>query len=203
MDSADLSAFKNRGGKILTWHGLADELVVPQGTVNYYNRVAAQMGGIANVQSFYRLYLVPGLGHSTSNGTSNPEAAIPNFSSDQMYSMLTDWVEKALSPTRRLCGQPTGRRHEAYLRLTGVIAGILSTRYPCGDLGMPNSGRRSTRRRAARAGHPGSVRQTKSSTSSTVLRGFCGQFFSPGYPTVTSMTGTSLALKKLRRLAAH
>ena len=43
-DNPDLSAFKNRGGKMLAWHGLADELIMPQGTVNYYNRVAAQMG---------------------------------------------------------------------------------------------------------------------------------------------------------------
>ena len=97
-DSPDLSIFKNRGGKILTWHGLADELIMPQGTVNYYNRVAAKMGGVANVQSFYRLYLVPGLGHGTSNGTSNPAAVIPNFKSDQFYSLLINWVENNVVP---------------------------------------------------------------------------------------------------------
>lgn len=97
-DNPDLSAFMNRGGKVLTWHGLADELVVPQGTVNYYHRVAAQMGGMANVQSFFRLYLAPGLGHGTPNGTSNPAAVIPNFSNGQMYAALTAWVEKGTAP---------------------------------------------------------------------------------------------------------
>ena len=97
-DNSDLSAFKNRGGKMLAWHGLADELIMPQGTVNYYNRVAAQMGGLASVQGFYRLYLVPGLGHGTPNGTSNPAAAPPNFTPTQMYDLLTNWVEKDVVP---------------------------------------------------------------------------------------------------------
>lgn len=97
-DNPDLSAFKNRGGKMLTWHGLADEVIMPQGTVNYYNRVAAQMGGLASVQNFYRLYLVPGLGHGSPNGTSNPAAAPPNFTPAQMYGLLTNWVENGVAP---------------------------------------------------------------------------------------------------------
>jgi hypothetical protein len=97
-DNPDLSAFKNRGGKMLAWHGLADELIMPQNSVNYYNRVAAQMGGLTSVQNFYRLYLVPGLGHGTPNGTSNPAAAPPSFTPTQMYGLLTNWVENGVAP---------------------------------------------------------------------------------------------------------
>lgn len=97
-DNPDLTAFKARGGKLLTWHGLADELIMPQGTINYYNRVVAQMGGLAGVQSFYRLYLVPGAGHGTPNGTSNPAADVPNFGPTQMYELLTQWVEQGVTP---------------------------------------------------------------------------------------------------------
>jgi hypothetical protein len=97
-DNPDLSAFKNRGGKLLMWHGLADELVMPQGTINYYHRVAVQMGGLSSVQDFYRLYLVPGLGHSSPNGTSNPAAVPPNFTPTQMYELLTNWVENGVVP---------------------------------------------------------------------------------------------------------
>lgn len=97
-DKPDLAAFKARGGKMLAWHGLADELIMPQGTVNYYNRVAAQMGGLAGVQDFYRLYLVPGAGHGTPNGTSNPAADVPNFAPGQQYELLTQWVEKGIAP---------------------------------------------------------------------------------------------------------
>ena len=97
-DNPDLSAFKQRGGKLLTWHGYADELIMPQGTVNYYNRVAAQLGSLADVQNFYRLYLLPGIGHGTPNGTSNPEANPPSFTPKQFYELLTNWVEKGQAP---------------------------------------------------------------------------------------------------------
>lgn len=97
-DAANLAAFRQRGGKLLTWHGLADELIVPQGTINYYHRVSAQVGGLAATQDFYRLYLVPGLGHGTPNGTSNPAAVVPNFAPGQMYQALTDWVEHGIAP---------------------------------------------------------------------------------------------------------
>lgn len=107
-DNPDLTAFRNRGGKMLTWHGLADELIMPQGTINYYNRVASQMGGLASVQSFYRLYMVPGLGHGTPNGTSNPAAAPPNFTPTQMYGLLTDWVEKGVAPDTAVLQSTSG-----------------------------------------------------------------------------------------------
>jgi feruloyl esterase len=97
-DNPDLSAFKNRGGKMLTWHGLADELIMPQGTVNYYNSVVAKIGGLSDVQSFYRLYLVPGAGHGDPNGTSNPAAEVPFFTPTQFYDALTAWVEKGTAP---------------------------------------------------------------------------------------------------------
>jgi len=98
-DNPDLSAFKKRGGKMLAYHGLNDELIPPQGTVNYYHRVIGQMGGLANVQDFYRLYLVPGTGHGSSvNGTANPAANPPIWAANQQYQALTDWVEKGIAP---------------------------------------------------------------------------------------------------------
>lgn len=97
-DNPDLSAFKARNGKLIMYHGLADVLIPPQGSINYYHRVAEQMGGMASVQGFFRLYLVPGMGHSFSNGTSNPTAAPPLPTNAQLYALLTDWVEKGSAP---------------------------------------------------------------------------------------------------------
>jgi feruloyl esterase len=99
-DSPDLSAFRDGGGKLLVYHGLADVLVPPQGTINYVNRVAAQMGGMSAIQSFYRFYLVPGMSHGFSNGTTNAAANPPLPTRDQLYAALTDWVEKGIAPTR-------------------------------------------------------------------------------------------------------
>lgn len=108
-DSPDLSAFKARGGKLLTYHGLADELIMPQGTVNYYHRVIARMGGLGSVQSFYRLYLLPGVGHGTPNGTSNASADVPNFGPTQVYEMMTKWVEQGTAPDAATLQSREGR----------------------------------------------------------------------------------------------
>lgn len=99
-DNPDLSAFMNRGGKMITWHGLNDELIFPQGTINYYNRVISQMGSLATVQSFYRFYLIPGIGHGTPNGTANPTARPPVPAPGQIYALLTAWVEQGIAPDR-------------------------------------------------------------------------------------------------------
>lgn len=97
-DNPDLSAFRARGGKMIMYHGLADTLIPPQGSINYYNRVAVQMGGIQSIQGFYRFYLVPGMAHGFSNGTANPAANPPLPTLDQLYAALTDWVEKGTAP---------------------------------------------------------------------------------------------------------
>jgi feruloyl esterase len=97
-DNPDLSVFRDRGGKMLMYHGLADVLIPPQGSINYYNRVATQMGGVSSVQNFYRFYLVPGMSHGFGNGTSNPAANPPLPTLEQLYGLLTDWVEKGTPP---------------------------------------------------------------------------------------------------------
>ena len=101
-DDPDLSAFKARGGKLIHFHGTNDELIPYPGSVHYYERVVERMGGLAQVQPFYRMYLVPGLGHSPMNGTTNPAASPPTygFGSGKMYGLLTDWVEKGMAPEK-------------------------------------------------------------------------------------------------------
>jgi hypothetical protein len=101
-EEADLHIFRNRGGKILSYHGLADQLVPPQGTVNYYNRVAAEMGGFDPLQSFYRLYFVPGMAHGFSNGSAVQSATPPLPSNEDLYRLLTAWVENGVQPPSRV-----------------------------------------------------------------------------------------------------
>lgn len=99
-DNPDLSRFKARGGKLITFHGTSDNIIPHGGMVNYYARVAAAMGGLAEVQAFYKLYLVPGMGHFPANGTVNPTANPPIPGEQLKYQMLTDWVEKGIEPGR-------------------------------------------------------------------------------------------------------
>src|SRR5207244_12448350 len=65
-DNPDLSAFEKDGGKIIIWHGLADQLIFPQGTINYYQRVQQVMGGTGSTDSFARLFLASGAQHCAS-----------------------------------------------------------------------------------------------------------------------------------------
>lgn len=99
-DNPDLSAHRDRGGKVLMYHGLADSLIKPGGSVHYYNRVLAQMGGLGSVQNFYRFYLVPGMFHGFVNGTANPNANPPLPTNAQLYEQLTRWVENGIAPDR-------------------------------------------------------------------------------------------------------
>lgn len=99
-DNPDLSAFKARGGKLLMYHGLADSLIKPAGSVHYYNRVLQTMGGLAQVQDFYRFYQVPAMFHGFSNGSANANANPPLPTNAQLYASLTNWVEKGIAPER-------------------------------------------------------------------------------------------------------
>lgn len=94
----DLSAFQASGGRMLGWHGINDEIIPVQGTIQYYDNVLERMGGAENVQSFYRLYLVPGNGHADPNGTSNPSANPPT--APVLYDRLVNWVEHGVAPDR-------------------------------------------------------------------------------------------------------
>lgn len=96
----DLSAFKARGGKFVSWHGWNDEAIPIQGTTRYYDRVIEAMGGLEEVQSFFRLYLVPGAGHMSPQGTSNPAANPPGPAPGQFYQLLVNWVENGIAPDR-------------------------------------------------------------------------------------------------------
>ncbi|MDI2124709.1 tannase/feruloyl esterase family alpha/beta hydrolase [Yinghuangia seranimata] len=83
---ADLSAFRAAGGKLLTWHGDADQLIPTAGTVDYRERVDARMGGTRKVDDFYRVFLAPGVAHCGLGGNVDDLAA------------LTAWVEQGKAP---------------------------------------------------------------------------------------------------------
>jgi len=104
-DNPDLGGLRNSGGKVISYHGLGDQLITPAGSVNYFTRVADKMGGVAATQAFNRLYLVPGMGHcagvGTVSGTAGPPATpdnVPLPATDQFFEALVAWVEKGTAP---------------------------------------------------------------------------------------------------------
>ena len=88
-DNPDLASFRNDGGKILIWHGLADPLIFPQSTISYYQRVLHSGGGAASADSFARLFLAPGAGHCASAAGAAP--------SDPLTAVV-NWVEHGKAP---------------------------------------------------------------------------------------------------------
>ncbi|WP_456837511.1 tannase/feruloyl esterase family alpha/beta hydrolase [Bradyrhizobium sp. USDA 4486] len=112
-DKTDLSKLRDLGRKVIVWSGLADDAIPPAGNVNYHESVLAAMGGNAEVSKFMRMYLVPGVAHSSQGRpytvTGKNEAVplpklpgnanqTPTRDQDQFFSALTDWVEKGVAP---------------------------------------------------------------------------------------------------------
>jgi len=88
-NNPDLSAFRAAGGKMVTWHGLADPLIFPNGTVHYYEQVKRTMGGATAVNDFYRLFLAPGVAHC--GGGNGPAPTNP-------LDAVVAWVEQGKAP---------------------------------------------------------------------------------------------------------
>ncbi len=72
-DDPNLARFRGHGGKVLMWHGFADQLIVPGGTIDYYDRVSRRFGGYSRTQEFARLFMAPGVAHC-GGGAGSPAA---------------------------------------------------------------------------------------------------------------------------------
>ncbi|MER5204097.1 tannase/feruloyl esterase family alpha/beta hydrolase [Streptomyces sp. NPDC002825] len=119
-DDPDLSGFRASGGKLLTWHGDADEYIPTQGTVKYRKQVERKMGGARQVDDFYRLFIAPDTNHCGLNGQDGAADGL---------AALTAWVEHGKAPrtlpatlinadgeriARNLCRYPQVARYKGY-----------------------------------------------------------------------------------------
>ena len=102
LDSADpdLSSFRDGGGKLLVYHGWSDPDISPLGSINYYESVLAAGGAngagehardraISHTQAFFRLFLVPGMGHCSGG---------PGYNRVDPLPALERWVEDGVAP---------------------------------------------------------------------------------------------------------
>ena len=98
----DLGRFKGRGGKLILYHGWNDPAIPPLNSVNYYNSVVAKMGS-RNVDSFVRLYMVPGMQHCFSGPGPNSFGQFGRTTAKGkpygVYDALQAWVEKGAAPS--------------------------------------------------------------------------------------------------------
>lgn len=103
----DISAFRANGGKIIIYHSWADQAIPPFATIDYYRAVVGQAGGLPAVQSFSRLYMIPGLYHCPCGQPVDGDPA----TTVQFMPELVAWVERGEAPgsvTLPVTAQTTG-----------------------------------------------------------------------------------------------
>lgn len=85
----DMSALKNRGGKILVYHGVSDAIFSVNDTAAWYDGLRAANGGDAS--NFARFFRVPGMGHCSGG---------PATDQFDVLTPLVQWVEQGQAPAR-------------------------------------------------------------------------------------------------------
>jgi Tannase and feruloyl esterase len=121
-DNPDLTQFRKDGGKLLIWHGLADQLIFPQGTINYYQRVQQTMGGARKTDSFARLFLAPGAQHCLSAAgpaPADPLGAVVNWvehgkAPKSILATIVDPATNVVTMSRPLCEYPLMARYKGH-----------------------------------------------------------------------------------------
>ncbi|ROR09807.1 tannase/feruloyl esterase family alpha/beta hydrolase [Erwinia sp. JUb26] len=93
--NTNLSRYQQRGGKLIMWHGLADDSVSPAFSLAYYRGVQKQLGN-AVTDSFARLFLLPGVGHC--GGGDGPDQL-------DLLTPLMAWTEQGKAPQQLIVGK--------------------------------------------------------------------------------------------------
>jgi hypothetical protein len=94
VDNPDLENFRKRGGKLLMWQAWSDPgSSSPFGAIEYYESVEAHSGGWDITQEFFRLFLIPGMGHCGGSGGPGITAA-----GIDPLTALEKWVEHGEAP---------------------------------------------------------------------------------------------------------
>ncbi|KAJ7058566.1 tannase and feruloyl esterase [Mycena amicta] len=101
--SGDFSAFRDRGGKFIAYHGRADPLV-PSGISKRLYDLISRTNSLPSLDEFYRLFLIPGMDHCEGGPGAfkfgqSPNARAPTANSTHdIISALVDWVENGIGP---------------------------------------------------------------------------------------------------------
>jgi feruloyl esterase len=101
----DLRLFRDRGGKLIQYHGWADWGITPYNSIDYFNAVTETVGGSMSeearrdVQEFHRLFLMPGMSHC--RGGAGPD----KFDG---LGALEAWVERGQAPERIVASKVEG-----------------------------------------------------------------------------------------------
>jgi pimeloyl-ACP methyl ester carboxylesterase len=93
-DPAKLQAFRDKGKKLLMYHGFSDPALSPFRTIELYEQLAtATSGSYPNLQKSVRLFMVPGMQHC--GGGPGPNSFV-------MLPALDKWVDAGAAPEQIL-----------------------------------------------------------------------------------------------------
>jgi feruloyl esterase len=97
---ADLKRFKDRGGKLILYHGWSDAAIPALATVDYYQSVIEKMGP-KEAAGFVKLYMVPGMQHCGGGDGPSLFGQTPGGQGDALHNVdkaLEQWVEQGVAP---------------------------------------------------------------------------------------------------------
>jgi hypothetical protein len=86
-----MAGFRQRGGKMILHHGMADAIFSANESAQWYRDLAANNGGLSTTQTFARLFQVPGMTHCSGG---------PSTDAFDGLTAIVDWVEKGQAPER-------------------------------------------------------------------------------------------------------
>jgi feruloyl esterase len=100
--TANLTPFQTRGGKLIIYHGWADQQISPSSSLDYYQRVVSSVGQPVT-DSFLKMFMMPGIGHCSGGpgvakiGGSTGAAASADADHDVVRA-LDRWVTQGIAP---------------------------------------------------------------------------------------------------------
>jgi feruloyl esterase len=94
----NLTPFAARGGKLLLYHGWADESIPPRASVNFFTRTRQATQAPASNADWVRLFMAPGMQHCGGGAGPNTFDAI---------GALESWVERGQAPASMVASHST------------------------------------------------------------------------------------------------
>ena len=118
-NNADLTAFCERGGRMIVYSGAADPAGPYADALSYYNRVCDTMGGLPAVSSFFRFFILPGKAHG--DGGLGVRQIYGEGQGVDLLCAIRKWREEGHAPAYLSCAHVVKEDGESKVKFTRDI----------------------------------------------------------------------------------